>query len=220
MRTLIIFLLAIAVTAVNAQNPKKLTEEQRNHLNVVTGRADKIVDNLDIADVAKAERVRDYIAWQYFNLSQIHDSRDAAVKSLRDNGKLSQTARDKRIDQTKAKADKEVSALHKRYIKQLESELTSEQVDKVKDGMTYGVVPITYAGYLDMLPELTDEEKAYIWDQLIEAREHAMNGGSSREKHGWFGRYKGRINNYLAARGYDLKKASEAREARMRQQRQ
>ena len=28
-----------------------------------------------------------------------------------------------------------------------------------------------------------------------------------QEKHGWFGKYKGRINNYLSKAGYDMKKA-------------
>ncbi len=56
--------------------------------------------------------------------------------------------------------------------------------------------------------ELTEEQKKYIYAALVEAREHAMDGGSSKEKHGWFGKYKGRINNYLSKAGYDLNKES------------
>ncbi|MCY1460862.1 hypothetical protein D9M71_784570 [compost metagenome] len=59
-----------------------------------------------------------------------------------------------------------------------------------------------------MLPNLTAEQKDYIYKALVEAREHAMDGGSSKEKHGWFGKYKGRINNYLSKQGYDLNKES------------
>jgi hypothetical protein len=58
-----------------------------------------------------------------------------------------------------------------------------------------------------MLPDLTDQQKAQILAWLVEAREKAMDAGSSREKHAWFGKYKGKINNYLSAAGYDLKKA-------------
>ena len=43
-----------------------------------------------------------------------------------------------------------------------------------------------------------------IW--LTEARERAIDAESSDKKHAWFGKYKGRINNYLSAAGYDLKK--------------
>jgi hypothetical protein len=77
----------------------------------------------------------------------------------------------------------------------------------VKDGMTYGVVAVTYQRYLELFPKLKDEQKREILANLIEAREHAMDAGSSEEKHAIFGKYKGRINNYLSAAGYDLKQA-------------
>jgi hypothetical protein len=44
---------------------------------------------------------------------------------------------------------------------------------------------------------------------LKEAREFAMDAENSNKKHGWFGKYKGRINNYLSKRGYDLVKERE-----------
>lgn len=75
--------------------------------------------------------------------------------------------------------------------------------------MTYGVFPLTYKAHLEMIPTLKEEEKKYIWDALYEAREKAMDGGTSNEKHAIFGKYKGRINNYLSARGYDLVKERE-----------
>jgi hypothetical protein len=75
--------------------------------------------------------------------------------------------------------------------------------------MTYGVIKHTYTGYLNLLPDLTDEQKKYIYKNLVEARELAMDAGSSKAKHAWFGKYKGRINNYLSSHGYDLKKAEE-----------
>ena len=34
-----------------------------------------------------------------------------------------------------------------------------------------------------------------------------MDQGSSKAKHAVFGKYKGRINNYLAKQGYDMKQA-------------
>ncbi|QDU90407.1 hypothetical protein Pla175_38110 [Pirellulimonas nuda] len=73
--------------------------------------------------------------------------------------------------------------------------------------MTYGVVPITYSAYCELLPGLSDDQKREIRSNLIEAREYAMDAGSSDEKHATFGKYKGRINNYLSAAGYDLKQA-------------
>ena len=34
-----------------------------------------------------------------------------------------------------------------------------------------------------------------------------MDAGTSEEKHAIFGKYKGRINNYLSKAGYDMKQA-------------
>jgi hypothetical protein len=44
----------------------------------------------------------------------------------------------------------------------------------------------------------------------VTARELAMDAGSSEKKHHCFGQYKGKINNFLSARGYDLKEAEKA----------
>ena len=76
-------------------------------------------------------------------------------------------------------------------------------------GLTYGVVPLTYRVYMEMLPDLSPELKREIKAQLLEAREYAMDAGSSDAKHAWFGKYKGRINNILSKAGYDLKKAEQ-----------
>jgi hypothetical protein len=94
--------------------------------------------------------------------------------------------------------------------------LSAAQVNAVKDGMTYNVANITYKGYQDMLPSLTDGQKTKIWNWLAEAREIAMDAETSEKKHWWFGKYKGRINNYLSAEGFDMKKESEAWQKRIK----
>jgi len=71
--------------------------------------------------------------------------------------------------------------------------------------MTYRVMPITYTAYQDMIPALTVEQKEKIYNWLREARELAMDEGSSEDKHKVFGKYKGKINNYLSIQGYDMK---------------
>jgi hypothetical protein len=55
----------------------------------------------------------------------------------------------------------------------------------------------------------------YGW--LVEARELAMDEGSSDAKHAVFGKYKGRINNYLSAAGYDMKKEGEEWQKRIQE---
>ena len=105
----------------------------------------------------------------------------------------------------------EVRAAKVKKVKEsgLTGEAKNEQIEAVKDGMTYGVVKVTYDSHLDMIPTLKEEEKAQIYAWLIEAREFALDAENSNKKHAAFGKYKGRINNYLAKRGYDLKKERE-----------
>lgn len=151
------------------------------HLQVLTDRAAKIVEALKLDNPELGARVREEIAQQYLALGKLHDA-----------GKPDPAALD---------------AIHRRFVARLISQLTPEQVDQVKDGMTYGVVPITFDGYQQMLPQLSDEQRREIHAQLLEAREYAMDAGSSDAKHAVFGKYKGRINNYLSKAGYDLKQA-------------
>jgi hypothetical protein len=82
--------------------------------------------------------------------------------------------------------------------------------------MTYSVFPKTYAAYVDMIPSLKQEQKDKIYNWLKEARELAMDEGSSERKHAVFGKYKGRINNYLSAEGYDIKKEGEEWQKRIK----
>lgn len=161
----------------------------------IVQRAEKIASSLGLSDPAQAKRVGDLIAAQYRDLSLVHDARDAALKTP-------DTAAFAKDTATARMAD-----LHYAYLAALSVELTPEQVEQVKDGMTYGVVPLTFRVYQEMLPDLTPEQKRQLLAWLREAREHAMDAGSSDEKHGWFGKYKGRINNYLSAAGIDMKKA-------------
>lgn len=104
--------------------------------------------------------------------------------------------------------------LHQQFIALLKKDLSETQLGKVKDGMTYRILPITYTAYQEMIPTLTNEQKEKIYSWLMEARELAMDAESSEKKHAVFGKYKGRINNYLSSVGYDLKKEGDEWEKR------
>ncbi|WP_417939475.1 DUF3826 domain-containing protein [Flavobacterium sp. RS13.1] len=179
------------------------------YVKVTNERAAKIVEKLALNDKQKETAVTNIIAQQFRDLSKIQDERDTAVKKVKDDSALTKEKQNEKIDKLKADADKAIDKLHKAYLKKLKTQLNEAKITEVKDGMTYGVLPITVTAYNDMIPTLTAAQKKYIYDALVEAREHAMDGGSSKEKHAWFGKYKGRINNYLSKEGYDLTKERE-----------
>jgi hypothetical protein len=188
-----------------AQDSSKAENPEAAYTRVITERADKIVATLGITNAAKADHVRDIIAQQYRSLSAIHDARDARIKAVKqqagDDKKVAEPGIQAARDEAKAKVYK----LHAEFLSKLSVELSPEQVDQVKDGMTYGVVQVTYNAYLQKYPDLTEAQKKQIMAWLIEAREIAMDEGSSEEKRAVFGKYKGKINNYLSKAGYDLK---------------
>jgi hypothetical protein len=192
-----------------------LTYEDSTYIHVITERAGKIAGTLGLPDSAAFLRVRTIIANQYYALNTVYTERDDRLKSL----KAQQPAPDKTTADSLKKsiqqdADNKIGPLHAAYLVKLATELNPHQVDQVKDGMTYSVLEVTLHGYEQELPNLTEEQKARILSDLTEAREHAMDAESSEKKHAWFGKYKGRINNYLSAQGIDMKKAAEDWEKR------
>jgi len=167
-------------------------------------RSVKIVNSLGLTDSGKYNNVVDLLTDQYFDLNKVHDKSKesiAAINSLQ----LVGEEKTSRIRIEEEKKASQLSELHKGFIAKLQTTLTGEQIEKIKDGMTYRVMPITYTAYEDMIPALTAEQKEKIYSWLKEARELAMDEGSSEDKHKVFGKYKGRINNYLSAQGYDMK---------------
>jgi hypothetical protein len=196
-------LASIATFAFAFAGHAQSTDADADYIRVTNERAAKIVGPLALSDADQADRVQNLIAQEYRDLAAIHDARDAALKS-------EPKPTDAQAAALRADADAKVLALHRRFVARLAAELTPDQVDKVKDGLTYGVVTVTYRHYRELLPQLTDEQAREILANLLEAREYAMDGGSSEEKHAWFGKYTGRINNYLSQAGYDMKAAEKA----------
>ena len=181
-------LLQLSIT-VSAQIALKTEGQDSAYVETIKSRSQKIVDGLGLTDAQKAENVRNIIANRYFLLNDIHSKYD----------KNQQDAR-----------EAELYKHHFELASALALYLTEEQIDAVKDGMTFGRLKRDYKAQLEMIPSLTDEEKAQILIWLREAREYAMDAADSKGKHFWFDKYRGRTNNWLSARGYDLKKERDA----------
>lgn len=212
----IVFFVTVFVQVKVFGQDKKLSPEEE-YTKVITQRSDKIVDAMDFSNETTKLNIRDLIVDFYRDLSTIQDKRDADIEELKKSSDNKEEI-DSKIESLKSDADKKISIVHDKFVADLSKFISEEQISQVKDGLTYNVAPNTYKTYKEMIPGLTEEQKAKIWEWLVEAREHAMVGGSSKEKHGWFGKYKGRINNYLSAEGYDLKKEEAAWQERIKAQ--
>ena len=187
-----------------------LNKENRDpkYVESIVNRSQKIVDKLGLTDVKAAEDVCNIIANRYFELNDIYEIRDAQVKTVKESG-LTGDAKNEALKAAENEKDAALYRSHFAFPASLSLFLNEEQIEAVKDGMTYGVVKVTYEATLDMIPSLKEEEKVQIYAWLVEAREFAMDAENSNKKHAAFGKYKGRINNYLAKRGYNLTKERE-----------
>jgi hypothetical protein len=176
-------------------------EKEAAYSQAIEKRAQDILASLDQMDPAKAAKVHDAIIAQYRALRDWHDANDPKLKEW------AKQSEDKSAQEQTASIKAALSAQHDRFIARLSAELPPAQVDAIKDKMTYNKVQVTFDAYCDIVPNLTEPEKAKILELLKEAREEAMDGGSAEEKSAIFKKYKGKIANYLNAQGHDVTKA-------------
>jgi hypothetical protein len=169
--------------------------EEAAYVQTITLRSNKIIQALSLTDSTLFYQLQNIVAGQYAAIKSVHDHFNKQTKNEAANA-------------TAIEADRMASLKqqHNQFINTLSDLLSTKQIDVIKDGMTYGVLPKTFKGYEEMILTLTPVQKDKIYNYLLEAREFAMDAESSEKKHAWFGKYKGKINNYLSSEGYDMKK--------------
>ena len=176
------------------------------YVETIMQRSTKVTDALKITDTARGKEVLNIVANRYFKLNDIYTERDsikAVAKTLTGNDKK------QKMEYAEMLKDQKLYKSHFGFIADLSVYLSEKEVETVKDVLTYNVVNVTYKAQCDMIPSLKLEEKVQILAWLKEAREYAMDAESSKKKHEAFGKYKGRINNWLSKRGYNLTKERE-----------
>ena len=203
---IVCFFLLAATLSVNAVELNQAGRDS-SYVKTIVARSKKIVDKLGLKSASDAENVTKIIANRYFELNDIYDKRDAEVKKAKET--LQGKAKSEAIQNAKNETDAALYRSHFAFPVNLSIYLNDKQIEEVKDGITFGVVKVTYDATLEMIPTLKADEKKQIYAWLVEAREFAIDAESANKKHEAFGKYKGRINNYLAQRGYDLTKERE-----------
>lgn len=214
--TRIFIISLVLLTGITSTAQTMDAEKDAAYKKTVTERVIKIVNVLDMTDSNKYQSVLSIIVNQYFQVNTIHEENKTAIDAI----KTQALAKEQTETAVKVQEEKKAARLlqqHEGFITLLKQQLTEVQLEKVKDGMTYRVFPITYTAYLDMVPGLTTEQKDKLYGWLKEARELAMDAESADKKHAVFGKYKGRINNYLSAAGYDMKKEGEEWQKRIKE---
>lgn len=185
--------------------PASEAEKEALYTDAIESRASNIISALSITNTAKSTTVHDLVINYYRTLRSRDALIDAQLKA--ENKEINFANREERVrDESKV--------LHQAFIARLSEVLTPEQVETVKNRMTYDKVKVTYNAYCAIVPSLTDADKAKIMDELKKAREEAIDGGSASEKSEIFKKYKDGINQFLSSRGIDMEKATKEWEAK------
>ena len=131
-----------------------LNKENRDpkYVESIVNRSQKIVDKLGLTDKQVAEDVRNIIANRYFELNDIYEIRDAKVKKVKESG-LTGEAKNEALKAAENEKDAALYRSHFAFPANLSLFLDEKQIEAVKDGMTYGVVKVTYDSHLDMIPK-------------------------------------------------------------------
>jgi Spy/CpxP family protein refolding chaperone len=189
-------LVLVMSTASAAETNAMSAQLEVKYTKAIEGRTADILKTLALGDTNQAAKVHDTIIEQYRALNAWHDAHDADLKAARTD------------TNAVAQIHASLKTLHADFISKLAENLTPEQVEQVKDKMTYGKVQFTFAGYLTAYPDLSETNRQKVLELLKQAREEAMDGGSAAEKTAVFQRYKGKINNYLSQHGVHPAKTS------------
>src|SRR6187455_3432541 len=129
--------LTCSIICLNAFGAKAQTEaEFRKTLH---GRSVKIVNTLGLTDSGKYNKVVDLLTDQYFDLNKVHDKTKESIVVI-NSLQLAGEEKTSRIKIEEEKKAAQLSQLHKGFITKLQTTLTGEQIEKIKDGMTYRVM--------------------------------------------------------------------------------
>jgi len=161
-------------------------------------RCNDILGALALTNAVKAAAVKEILLNHYRALhgwQESNDTRLGELKKATHGPDASAVAAAKADLATLLDTRKE---LRTAFLAALSKHLSSDQITVIKDKMTYGKVKLTYTVYCAQNPWFTEQDKAKVLAWLVEAREEAIDGGSSEEKSDIFNKFKGRINNYLS----------------------
>ena len=218
------FILAVTFIAAVAGTPpvvRAQTNSPETAVNVNTADKEKaalekrdkaVLAALNLDDAAKAAKVRESLAAWFAALKTWHAANDAQIKPLWNEFNEARSAQNAaNVSAALAKIDGVYASFkpqHEKFLSDLSSVLTPEQVETVKDVLTVNKVKVTYDVYLQIFPTLTDAQKAMVLQNLKAAREQAIDCEAMTEKSAFFKKFKIKIEDeYLTAQGYNPKQA-------------
>jgi hypothetical protein len=170
----------------------------------IDAKTGRLLGALKLEDTAKADRVKGILGDWLVTMWSWHQQNDPQLKELwaQWNQARAVVPKDEFPAEVIAhKIDDVYASLRPAYlamVEKLSSELTPAQVDALKEtwsrspGMTR-----TYNAYLEIVPDLTEEQKKVIHDRMLIAREDAMLTDADKEIVAIYKRHKVKVEAYV-----------------------
>ena len=154
----------------------------------IDGKAGRLLGALKLGDADKAARVKGIMGDWFVTMWSWHKENDPTLKELWSEWNTARAVVPKDEFPGEVIAHKiydtyeSLKPEYNSFIDKLAAELSQEQIDTIKEtwsrspGMTR-----TYNAFLEIVPDLNDEQKKVIHDRMLLARENAMLTDSDKE---------------------------------------
>lgn len=200
------------------QAPKWWTPELPEEIKRdVEGKGTRLAGQLEIGDEEKTRKAAALISEHFGRVwawhQQVDAKLDAAWKewdAARDNTNGKQKDELKALGIVTEKIDPiyaEFAPQTQGFLNALRKEIGEEKATALMDRITKSPgAKRTFDAYVAMVPEMTDEQKAVLWDRMVQAREESMAAWSDKQVIKTFKKYKLRNEFSLDYFGYGYQK--------------
>jgi len=198
--TLLLFL-ALSCSAFLPASARAADEPTQKRID---GKATRLLNAIKLDDPTKADRVKGILGDWYVTLWAWHQQHDPQLTELWTQWNQARAVVPKdefpaeviahRIDDLYAS----LKPAYRSLLEKLSAELTPEQIDALKEAWSRSPGrKRTYDAYLEIVPDLSDEQRKVIHDRILLAREDAMLTDADKEIVAIYKRHKVKVEAYV-----------------------
>lgn len=219
---LFLALAALPLSAAESNAPTGTTAVTAAKANAAERRTASLLKALKLGDAGKEAKVRTILESHFTAMEQWHATNDPALAPLWSEWRALRAPPSK-DEAAAAKVGEKIDAVyagfrpqHDAFLTALARELAPAQIDTIKNALTRSPgMDRTANAYIEMIPQFTDADKAFVRERFAYAREQAIDTTTDKEVDAFFKRQKVVVEAYIDEKGYDYRKSREAWLAKM-----
>ncbi|HEX2852860.1 MAG TPA: DUF3826 domain-containing protein [Opitutaceae bacterium] len=178
-------------------------------------RATNLVKGLKLTDAATEAKTRAILESHFTAMEQWHAVNDPALTQLWSEWT---TARNQPTKVEAAKVGEKIDAIyatfrpqHDAFLAALAKEISPANIESIKNSLTNSPgMDRTANAYIEMIPQFTDADKAFVRSRFALAREQSIDTTTGKEIVAFFKRQKDIVEAYIDEKGYDYQKSRAA----------